>query len=332
MGRGRRLTEKEKGMIQALTDDKKSVMEIERRTGRSRKAIRNYQQALRFGRKPAKVGPPRKLSKKLVAAMVRKARTGEYSANDLRKMYDAPVTLRRVQQILQEAEHLEYKRMLKAPLLTIEHKKDRVKWAEESLRASDRVWQRTIWSDEKKFNLDGPDGCAKYWADTRLPRRYFSRRQNGGDSIMVWGAFSALGKAELVFVETTMNAQKYCDVLELSLIPFGNDVHNGNYYFQQDNASVHVANYTKQFLQDMNIDFLDWPARSPDLNPIENLWAVLVREVYRGFRHFDDVESLKEAILYGWENIEKRVLLALVRSMKQRCIDVITKRGGPIAY
>ncbi len=64
MGRGRRLTEKEKGMIQAMTDDKKSVTGIERRTGCSHKKIRNYQQTLRFGRKPAKVGPSRKLSKK----------------------------------------------------------------------------------------------------------------------------------------------------------------------------------------------------------------------------------------------------------------------------
>ena len=149
---------------------------------------------------------------------------------------------------------------------------------------------------------------------------------------MVWGAFSALGKLELVFIENTMNAQRYCDVLEQSLVPFGSEAHNNNYYFLQYNASIHVANYTKTFLRDMDIDFLDWPARSPDLNPIENLWAVLVREAYRGFRQFDDVESLKEAIQYGWEKIEISVLRALVRSMKQRCIDVITKRGGPISY
>ncbi len=122
---------------------------------------------------------------------------------------------------------------------------------------------------------------------------------------MVRGALSALGKAELVFVETTMNAQKYCDVLEVSLIPFGNDEHNRDYYFQQDNASVHVANNTKQFFQDMNINFLDWLACSPDHNPIENHWVVLVREMYRGFREFDDGESLKEAILYGWEKSRK---------------------------
>ncbi len=99
--------------------------------------------------------------------MVVKARTGEYSANDLRKIYCAPVTVRRVRKIPQEAEYLECKKMLGAPPITISHKIGRVKWAEESLRASDRVWQRTIWSDKKKFNLDGPHSSAKYWANIR---------------------------------------------------------------------------------------------------------------------------------------------------------------------
>ena len=115
MGRGRRLTDKEKRMIQALTNDKKTVTEIANATGRSRKAIRNYQRALRFGARPLKLGPPRKLSSKLVSAMIRKARTGEYSANDLKKMYNARVTVRRIQQVLHCAQHLRYKKMLMAP-------------------------------------------------------------------------------------------------------------------------------------------------------------------------------------------------------------------------
>ena len=117
-----------------------------------------------------------------------------------------------------------------------------------------------------------------------------------------------------------------------SLLPFASDNHSHEWFFQQDNAPIHVANYTKEFFRDMDIDFLDWPARSSDLNRIQNLWGSLVRRVYVDFRHFEDVDSLKEAILCAWENIEIEELIKLVRSMKQRCIDVLEKRGGPIKY
>ena len=93
-----------------------------------------------------------------------------------------------------------------------------------------------------------------------------------------------------------------------------------------------MANYTKEFLRDIDIDFFDRPARDPDLNPIENLWSIFVRSVYVYFCHFEDVNSLKEAILYAWENIEIEELRKLVISMKQRCIDVLGKRSGPIKY
>ena len=68
------------------------------------------------------------------------------------------------------------------------------------------------------------------------------------------------------------------------------------------------------------------------MNPIESLWGILARAVYKEFWQFDDAESLKEAIVYEWEKIEISVLRSLVRFMKKRCIDVLDKRGGPIKY
>ncbi len=54
--------------------------------------------------------------------------------------------------------------------LTLDHRKPRMNWARDSLRANDRAWLRTIWSDEKKFKLDGTARFAKYWEDRDLPR------------------------------------------------------------------------------------------------------------------------------------------------------------------
>ena len=50
---------------------------------------------------------------------------------------------------------------------------------------------------------------------------------------------------------------------------------------------------------------MDWPARSPDLNPIENVWAVMVREVYSGAHQFENVQELENAVFNAWGKIEK---------------------------
>ena len=77
---------------------------------------------------------------------------------------------------------------------------------------------------------------------------------------------------------------------------------------------------------------MEWPARSPDPNPIENLWGVLVRRVYRDFRNFSDINELQEAIELAWDAISQDVYLKLLDSMPKRCVEVISKRGGPTHY
>ncbi len=86
---------------------------------------------------------------------------------------------------------------------------------------------------------------------------------------MFWGAFSHYDKSQLVFVSGRMNAEHYCSVLEQALLLLL-DRHLANNLYQPDNALPHIANYTKQWQSDNNVDVIDWPARSPDLNPIEN--------------------------------------------------------------
>ena len=77
---------------------------------------------------------------------------------------------------------------------------------------------------------------------------------------------------------------------------------------------------------------MDWPSRSPDLNPIENLWGILVRAVYADGRQFSTVAELKDAIRAAWAAIKPEVLKKLIESMKNRMFDLICAKGGIINY
>ena len=62
-------------------------------------------------------------------------------------------------------------------------------------------WNSIIFSDEKKFNLDGPDGYQYYWRDLSKEKEMYFTRHSGGGSVMVWGAMAACGLSELAILE-----------------------------------------------------------------------------------------------------------------------------------
>ena len=57
--------------------------------------------------------------------------------------------------------------------------------------------------------------------------------------------------------------------------------------YMHDNAKPHVSKLTNEWLKDNNINVIDWPAYSPDLNPIENVWIILVRMVYANGKQYN---------------------------------------------
>ncbi|KAI4886169.1 hypothetical protein NFI96_033331 [Prochilodus magdalenae] len=119
-------------------------------------------------------------------------------------------------------------------------------------------------------------------------------------SVMVWGCMSARGVGKLCFLKKTVNAAVYQDVLETFLIPtveeqFGEE----DFIFQQDLAPAHAAKSTKDWFTKKQLEVLAWPANSPDLNVIENLWAIVKRKIRD--RKPTTLDQLKQNIATAWE-------------------------------
>ena len=129
-----------------------------------------------------------------------------------------------------------------------------------------------------------------------------------------------------------MDSTLYCSVLEEDLLPFAAETFGEEWTFQQDGASCHRSNYTNNWLTSKNVKLLEWPAKSPDLNIIENVWGLLARRVYGHGRQFDTLEDLADKIIDCWDSITDQYLNKLYDSIPRRLVEVLEKNGGPSSY
>lgn len=196
----------------------------------------------------------------------------------------------------------------------------------------DDEWNKVIFSDEKKFNLDGPDGFQHYFHDLRKDELFLNRNHSRQGGVMVWGGVTSNGVLALNFQTTRMNAQSYLNVLETAL-PEAEEIFEGeSFIFQHDNAPIHTARVVKRYLEDKNVSLLSWPPYSPDLNIMENLWGWLSRQIYSGGKQYDNVTELINAIKNAWNEVPASLLTSLFSSMKRRIFEVISKNGGSTHY
>ena len=109
--------------------------------------------------------------------------------------------------------------------------------------------------------------------------------------------------------------------------------------FMHDNALIHTAYVVRDALAEMEIEVMIWPPHSPDLNPIENLWALLKAEIYKirpdllYMKNNDKTKRiLVETAQIAWQNIDIRYLEYLVKTMPNRVEAIIESEGWYTPY
>ena len=149
---------------------------------------------------------------------------------------------------------------------------------------------------------------------------------------MTWGAFCSHGIFKLVLVSGNMDSKQYTDMLTEHILEDFFRIAGNQAIFQQDNVPVHVSRHSKPFFSHKNVVLMNWPALSPYLNPIENLWGIVARQVYGQGKQYDSKVSLTGAIIKSWSEIDDQTVKSLIGSVKNRCIEVMAAKGGKTKY
>ncbi len=147
-------------------------------------------------------------------------------------------------------------------------------------------------------------------------------------SVMVWVSMSSAGVGPLCFLRSKVNTAVYQEVLEHFMLPAADKLYgDADFIFQQDLAPAHSAKATSTWFKDHGIPVLNWPANSPDLNPIENLWGIVKRKMR--YARPNNAEELKAAIRATWALITPEQCHRLIDSMPRRIAAVIQAKGAP---
>ncbi|CAJ0584063.1 unnamed protein product, partial [Mesorhabditis spiculigera] len=331
MGRGKALTECEMGKILAYHDLGLSGRAIAKKLGRSHHVIDRFLKKPDAYKSSAPTGRPKKLTGGEIDALQKAASNSTIGSRQLKKQLALDASYSTVYRAIVTSPDLKWTKMDKEPALKPHHIIERAKFADEHMTWSDE-WKTIIWTDEKKFNLDGPDGLTRYWRDATQPPLIHRTRNFGGGSLMIWCGFSFDGPTSLARCTCKMNSSDYLDILEQHLLPFIRANPNVNYTLMQDNASIHKSKKTMEWLKQRNINTLPWPACSPDMNPIENVWGILVREVYGNGQQYANVADLEIAVRRAWLNVPQATFEKLALSLPKRINSLIKSGGQPIDY
>ena len=237
-------------------------------------------------------------------------------------------------------------------LLTTKDAKARYTWARAHQHLTKEDWAKFAWSDECIIRQDS-DPC-QLWVFRRQtkrekydPKNIRSTLKYGGVKQMIWGCFYGNKLGPIAFIDGSVNSHVYISVLQNKLVPFFQALHDDgatDIIFQQDNAKVHKSKLTEKWLNDSTtqngFSVMKWPAYSPDMNPIEQLWPHLKTELHRRYPDTKLLngtpatikQKLQDRLWEIWWDIGEEVLDRLIDSMPRRVKALIAARGWYTEY
>jgi len=149
-------------------------------------------------------------------------------------------------------------------------------------------------------------------------------------SIMIWSVINYKGTGRLYIVDGTMRQQQYLSVLETRFLPQVKEwFPNSEFILMHDSAPCHEAKSVSEWLKKSKIHVLDWPGNSPDMNPVENVWEALKKEISKD-HIITNKKNLIEQLIKAWNSVTEiqQIVKNCIHSMPRGVPALIKVKGG----
>ncbi|GFY30658.1 transposable element Tcb2 transposase [Trichonephila clavipes] len=201
-----------------------------------------------------------------------------------------------------------------------QHRTARLQWCREHHNWTEQDWACVLFSDESRFSLSSDCRRQLIWRESGTayrPENIQEKDRYPTCSIMVWAGIMINGHTRLhVVANGTMTGQRYIDQVLLPHVRLFRGAVGDKFVFMDDNATCHRTLAVQDCLDSEGIQRLVWSARSPDLNPIENVWDAWGRQVAGRNYPPTNKNTLIRALTEEWDKLPQQLLDNVVQSMR----------------
>ncbi|GFV90618.1 transposable element Tcb2 transposase [Trichonephila clavipes] len=220
--------------------------------------------------------------------------------------------------------------------LTPVHRTWRSLWCREPQNWRDNEWGRVLFTDESRFSLSSDSHRILIWRERgsrNHPSNIIERDRYGGRGVLVWGGITLGSRTDLhIFDSGSVNGTRYCNEILLPYVRLFKGAMGLQFLFMDDNAPCHRTVAAEQLLENKDIVRMNWPARSPDLNPIEHVWDFLGRRLAARTLPPVTIRALRLALQDEWAAMPQQLIDILILSIGRRCETCLAVRGDHIPY
>jgi len=232
-----------------------------------------------------------------------------------------------VQQVAKKSGLFPYHRA-KSLILTANQKKSRFQFAKDY---KDFDFRQALFIDEKiAFLIPKPNHKNDIiWAPkgtTVLPAPY--DRHSAKINVAAGIAFDL--KSKIYLFEETLDSDIFIEIAKSTFIPAGKKIEGGHWALIMDGDPKHTSRKTTEFFAQNGVQVIKLPAKSPELNAIENIWSVFAHNLEE--MRPNSKAAMKKAIPKAWDKVTMEAIQNTIDSIPHRLQLVGSSKGDHIKY